>query len=384
MFRSFMLPSVIIAVASVSVIAASSTADGEKKSDGLSSELRQKAELAVERGLTFLKAAQLEDGGWSGFDQSDPAITALVVDCFARHPDYGPTHPLVERAYDMILRFAQPDGGIYIPDQGLMNYYTSVAVMALSRSKSPKAAAAVEKAQKFLTGLQWDESEDYDRSNVFYGGAGYGHSKRPDLSNTQMMLEALHQSGLSPEHPVYKKAIVFITRCQMLEETNDQPFAKHGDGGFIYSPANGGESKAGEESVDGVTRLRSYGSMTYSGYKSLLYAGLTPSDPRVRAARQWIGRHYTLEQNPNMPAEQGKQGLYYYYHVFARAMDASGREVVNGPENAEHIWRADLCRKLIDLQQPDGSWVNSEDRWYESNPQLVTAYSVAALLTALE
>lgn len=384
MFRSFMLPSVIIAVASVSVIAAPSATEEEKNESMLPRELRAKAAEAIDRGLVFLSAAQLEDGGWSGFDQSDPAITALVVDCFARHPDYGPEHPLVERAYEMILRFAQPDGGIYIPDRGLMNYYTSVAVMALSRSKSPKAVAAVKKAQKYLTGLQWDESEDYDRSHVFYGGAGYGQHKRPDLSNTQMMLEALHQSGLSPEHPVYKKAIVFITRCQMREESNDQPFAKHGDGGFIYSPANGGESKAGEESVDGFTRLRSYGSMTYSGYKSLLYAGLTASDPRVRAARQWIGRHYTLDRNPNMPDEQAKQGLYYYYHVFARAMAASGRNVVSGHDGSEHHWRVDLCRKLIELQQPDGSWVNSEDRWYESNPQLVTAYSVAALLTALE
>lgn len=383
MIRSFSRFAVI-AIASTPLLAAPSATEGEKSPTKLSPELRAKAKEAIDRGLVFLKAGQLEDGGWSGFDRSDPAITALVVDCFARHPDYGPEHPLVEKAYEMILGFAQPDGGIYIPDRGLMNYYTSVAVMALSRSKSPKAMAAVENAQKYLTGLQWDESEDYDKSNVFYGGAGYGHGKRPDLSNTQMMLEALHQSGLSPEHPVYKKAIVFISRCQMLEDSNDQSFAKHGDGGFIYSPANGGESKAGEESVDGVTRLRSYGSMTYSGYKSLLYAGLTPSDPRVRAARQWIGSHYTLDQNPNMPDEQGKQGLYYYYHVFARAMDASGEDIVSGPENAEHVWRVDLCQKLIELQQPDGSWVNSEDRWYESNPQLVTAYSVAALLTALE
>jgi len=36
------------------------------------------------------------------------------------------------------------------------------------------------------------------------------------------------------------------------------------------------------------------------------------------------------------------------------------------------------------LQRPDGSWVNETDRWMESNPHLVTAYSVLALETALK
>ena len=356
---------------------------GADDAGGLSPALRADAQQAIDRGLVFLRSTQLGDGGWAGLDGSDPAITALVVKCFAQHRDYGPTDPLVERAFEMILRHVQPDGGIYVPDVGLRNYYTSVAVMALCRSSAPKARDAVRGAQMFLTKLQWDENEDYDRSKLFYGGAGYGRHKRPDLSNTQLMLEALHQSGLSPEHPVYKKALVFVSRCQMLARTNDQPFARFGDGGFIYSPANGGESKAGTETVDGHTRLRSYGSMTYAGFKSLLYAGLSRADPRVSAAREWISRHYNLDANPNMPEKQSRQGLYYCYYVMARALDASGDEVVTSPGGAEHHWRSDLCRKLIALQRSDGSWVNTEDRWYESNPDLVTAYAVLSLQTCL-
>lgn len=353
------------------------------KPSPLSPKDRAQIDKAIKRGLVFLQANQLEDGGWRAFDGSDPAFTALVAKCFAQHPDYGPQHPLVERAFGLILRFVQPDGGIYNPEQGLKNYYTSVALMALSLSDKPEARDAVRGAQRFLAQLQWDEDEDYSPSHVFYGGAGYGRHQRPDLSNTQMMLEALHQSGLKPEHPVYKKALVFISRCQMLPETNDQPFAKHGDGGFIYSPANGGESKAGEETVDGHTRLRSYGSMTYSGYKSLLYAGLKADDPRVRAARAWIAKHYTLEVNPNMPQKQSKQGLYYYYHAFARALHAAGDDVITGPDGAPHAWRLDLAQTLISAQRSDGSWVNEQDRWFESNPNLVTAYSVLALQTCL-
>jgi len=198
------------------------------------------------------------------------------------------------------------------------------------------------------------------------------------------MLEALTQSGLSKDDPVYQKAVVFIARCQMLGRTNDQVFAAESvDGGFVYTPANGGESKAGTDVVEGKPRLRSYGSMTYAGFKSMLYAGVDRDDVRVQRAMDWIRRFYTLDHNPNMPHAHSKQGLYYYYHVFARALRAWGEETIMDSDQVPHAWRAELCEKLISLQREDGSWVNMEDRWYEGNPHLVTAYAILALQTAL-
>jgi squalene-hopene/tetraprenyl-beta-curcumene cyclase len=170
----------------------------------------------------------------------------------------------------------------------------------------------------------------------------------------------------------------------MLPETNDQPFAEGGDGGFIYSPANDGESKAGTVERGGRNVLRSYGSMTYAGFKSLLYANVERGDRRVRAAHDWVRQHYTLEQNPNMPGAQSKEGLYYFYHVFARALHAWGEDAITDTEGARHDWRADLTAKLLSLQRGDGSWYNEQDRWWESNPHLVTAYGVLALQTVLE
>jgi len=359
-------------------------------SDALSPERRREVRAAIARSLARLETTQRPDGGWAGFDAgSDPAVTSLVAQAFAQEPAYGPKHPVVRKALRYVLSNRQPDGGIY-GNAGVKNYSASVALMFLSSVADPGLKEEIARQQKFLKDNQWyegktdDDGRPVDRSHPWYGGAGYGSGKRPDLSNTQMMLEALHQSGLPPDDPVYQRALVFIQRCQMCSETNDQPFAARArDGGFIYSPANGGESKAGFATYGDDRILRSYGSMTYAGFKSMLYAAVDRDDHRVQLAWRWIRSHYTLDENPNMPGRQSLEGLFYYYHVFAKALAAWGEPTVVDMEGKAHNWREDLARKLLSLQKPDGSWINAADRWMEGNPELVSAYSILALQQAM-
>jgi squalene-hopene/tetraprenyl-beta-curcumene cyclase len=137
---------------------------------------------------------------------------------------------------------------------------------------------------------------------------------------------------------------------------------------------------------EGTRSLRSYGSMTYAGFKSLLYAGLSKDDPRVTAAWDWIRRNYTFAENPGL----GQQGRYYYLHAAARAMFAANTASVvpldakASGEGAPRNWRNDLVDALLGTQREDGSWVNGADRWQEGQPELVTAYAVLALEEALK
>ncbi|MBN2561393.1 MAG: terpene cyclase/mutase family protein [Phycisphaerae bacterium] len=355
----------------------------QDKKPSLSPELAAEAQKAISRGLAYLRSKQDKDGGWTA--KYGPAVTAIVTKAFAQDDAHGPRHPVVRRALAYALRFEQTDGGIYERQQNLANYQTSVVLMLLSALDDPAQKPRIARAQAFLKRLQYDASESIDLANPWYGGAGYNNSKRPDLSNTQLMLESLHQSGLPADDPVYQRALTFISRCQMYDATNDQPFADGAtDGGFIYTPHGGGESKASEDLQEGTAPLRSYGSMTYAGFKSMLYANVSRDDPRIKACLDWIRKHWTLDHNPNMPGKRSHEGLYYYYYVFSRAMRAWGEPVITDATGKPHNWREELCRKLVSLQRPDGSWFNERDRWLEGDPNYITGLTILSLQTALD
>ena len=334
----------------------------------------------VQRGIGYLRTqGQASDGSYSA--GSGPGVTALITTAILRS-GYTPQDPLVARSLDYLRTFIQKDGGIYAVGGIYRNYETSLAVMCFAEAEQKQPGvfkSIVESGDRFLKGLQYDEANDRSPSNPFYGGAGYGKHKRPDLSNTGIMIDALVAAGAGPDDEALRKALIFVSRCQNLEtEHNDTKWSvKNPDGGFYYTGAAGGSSQAkwpeGKSEVE--HGLRSYGSMTYMGLKSLIYAGLTADDPRVKAATEWIRKNYRLDQNPGL----GQQGLYYYYHTFAKALDAIGEKTFLDADGKPHDWRKELTQKLAGDQKADGSWINDQSRWLEADPNLVTGYALLAL-----
>ncbi|MBX3734485.1 MAG: hypothetical protein KF791_18060 [Verrucomicrobiae bacterium] len=98
-------------------------------------------------------------------------------------------------------------------------------------------------------------------------------------------------------------------------------------------------------------------------------------DPRVVAVKDWLRSNYTLEENPGM----GQQGYFYYLYLLTKALTASGEDRLPLGHGAEVPWRDEVARRLLQLQQADGSWVNPEPRWWEADSVLVTSYAVMAL-----
>ena len=332
----------------------------------------QKLSMTIQKAVNFLATSQDQDGAFT--KPAGMGITALVTTALLRS-GRSPNDPVVAKALTCLQGYVQKDGGIYTPGTSNQNYETCVAIQCLvEANRGGRYKKQIAAAEKFLKRIQWGEEQGKDKSDPYYGGAGYGHSKRPDLSNTSFLMDALKACGRGPEDEAMKKALVFVSRCQNLEtEYNTTPFpAKNPDGGFYYTCAGEGGSAAGPTPNGG---LRSYASMTYSGLKSMIYAGVGPNDPRVKAAVAWAAKHYDLNNNPGMAGK----GLYYYYHVFAKALDAAGNDIFIDAQGQKHDWRKELYQAIAERQKPDGSWVNGEDRWMEGDANLVTGYALLAL-----
>lgn len=338
--------------------------------------VRNEVGIAIDKGIEWLKEHQNADGSWS--IQDYPALTALALWAYMGRPDGVDQKPAyIRKGYDWLESCARPDGGIF--RKGLANYNTSISLVALVMARDARYDGMIRAAHDYVVGQQARGMADPSLD----GGIGYGPDGtargHPDLSNTVVALEAIRRSEAiaGRERPGAAKldwaaAIAFVERCQNLPEVNKAAYAsKAADdrGGFMYYP---GDSNAGETGKNGA---RSYGSMSYAGLLSYIYADVQRGDPRVAAAVDWLQNHYSVEENPGM----GLDGLFYYYQVMAKALSAYGSAELPLANGKKVDWARELGLKLIDLQEEDGSWHNESGRWMEKDPVLATAYSVLTL-----
>ncbi len=360
----------------------------------IDSEHKQRAQVVSSRAIDYLTSRQhFETGGWDDFPDEPhmPAFTALVLQGMLLDPTVDEKTGAVILGTRYLLEQVNEDGSIH--DGILPSYNTAISISALSMIQDTKAMAASINGMKFLRTLQYSDTNStsfegvegpIDITHPYYGGVGYGKHGRPDLSNLSFFVDALHDTGVSTNDAAYQRAQVFLSRVQMVDEVNEMDYADGSDqGGFIYATVpdlesvdgKAGQSQAGtivETTEDGeeLTRLQSYGSMTYAGFKSLVYADIDPEDPRMVSAWKWIEANYTLEENPGL----GEQGYYYYLCTMARALDAFGVDEING-----HNWREEMIDKIYELQFPNGAFKVLNKRWMEENDVLIAAYALIAI-----
>jgi squalene-hopene/tetraprenyl-beta-curcumene cyclase len=353
-----------------------------KAADNLS--LKLEIGRALDKGVTWLNGEQnASSGNWG--EPEYPALTGLALRATLGHPESTLVAKFAKNqkaGFDFIMSKVQSDGGIY--GKGLASYNTSICMMALLQAKDAKYEETIRKARKFLINQQADFDKKGELDNTFDGGVGYGSRwAHSDLSNTHLAMEALFYAKHSLKSKEgdeldldWDAAIAFVQKCQNLPKTNKEKWvSKHEDdrGGFVYFP---GSSMAGErESVNGAKALRSYGSMSYAGLLSFIYAEMKEGDPRLVAVRDWLKTHYTIEENPGM----GQQGLYYYYHTMAKALTLSGIEEIKDSSGKKRDWRKELALEILNQQNPKGFWLNENGRWWERDPVLVTSYALLAL-----
>jgi squalene-hopene/tetraprenyl-beta-curcumene cyclase len=338
---------------------------------GLSAETQKRLLESLNKAEAYLHQQQKPDGT---FD-ANPGVSALAATALLRQPGKSKATQLetVGKTLDVLAKLAKPDGGIY--EKMIPHYITAVSAVALAAGGRPQDRPLVEKARRYIAENLLDEGEGVGKDEFWYGGMGYGATtradgRRADMISLEYALRAMRETDLPVTDAAYQKALVFLQRTQNHSETNDQKWAAN-DGGFVYYPGF-------SYHVDGGTR--SYGSVSYAGLLSYTWANVKKDDQRVQAVLKWIRDNYTIDENPGM----GQKTVYYYYMVFAKALQAVGESTIVDARGRSHDWREELGRKLLSLQHPEGFWVNPVKDEMQDNPVLVTSFTMTAIHAILQ
>ncbi len=347
-------------------------------SSGTDISVQNEIDAAINRGLDWLAAEQNPDGSWS--NTNFPALTALPMMAFI-NSDYPGKGKVLDKASKFLLSCVQKDGGIYIDNTvrkggGLSNYNTSISMLALYMMKNPSFNQTILNARIFVAKSQlFGDTE-------FAGGFGYDSARNrnyTDLLNTYYAVQAMSLTkGIEESRPSNetKASIDWSGVRKYIEKMQNKPdTGEDNAGGFFYKP---GESKAGTTNINNKVVLRSYGSITYAGIMALLYSDVSRDDPRVISALDWASNHWTLEENPNM----GDQGLFFFYNIITKTLDAANVNVITTPNNQHINWKKQMAEKLISTQKVEngkGYWLNDTGRFWENDKVLDTAYSLTAL-----
>jgi len=288
-------------------------------------ELTEAADKAIERGLQYLLKTQNKDGSWSAeggaIDIGGTSLGLMAFMVKGHFPGFGRHGDALNRAKDYLLKRAEesPGGAMgTMYEHGLFTLAMSeLWGMTKNEEDNKKIQTALERAVQVIL-----------RAQSPLGGWRY-HA-RPDCgqdtSVTAMVfcsLASARQAGILVPTETIDRVVGYL-RDQVWNEAT---------GGFGYQGKNG-------------TTVACTAGAAYAAQ----LCGKRDTEWVAAAIRY-------LENNPKV-FNRKELGHYYYAHYYAiQAMVQAG-----GDHYAK--WYPQIRDSLMGLQQPDGSWNDSEDTKY--------------------
>ena len=285
-------------------------------------------QAALRKTAEFLFAAQETDGHINS-KYFPLGATQLAVICLASR-GYNESDGRFKKAVEYVLAHRNKDGSYFSEcesEQGKISYLTAYGIRALASTRNDSYSKSIRESLAFLGSIQEDT-----------GGFGYFKGSRDDLSATETVISGLSAGynflGKRKTDELWMKASVYIK-----DEQNK-------DGGFGYM------------SDDEIDRS-SYGSMTAAGLTCLMLLNKDKSSVEVKGALNWLGKNYTLAENPKAPSDKHYP---FYLKSLSEGLHLTGISSIKDEKGFEHLWFEELAEKLIKTQRADGAWT---EKWYE-------------------
>lgn len=360
----------------------------------------------LRRAADYLWSQQSSDGAWRSHQyamlRSGQAYTPFVLRALLGLPPeflHG-RQQQIERGLDFIRGSINPDGCIGLNDPDITeypNYATSYGLRCLVSVGKPTDRLFTERMIRYLQSQQLTEQRGFAPEHLAYGAWGFGSPSLPagspghvDLSHHRMILEAMREAGVQ-NAVMYNQAITFLRILQKHpSEQREQPHDRldekavgkvRYDGGFYFSPIVLGANKGLQEPADAEHRpnFRSYATATCDGALALIAAGVSLTDERITAARNWLITHPVLDRPEGIPEGDPEPWhlALHYYHLAGRCQ-AYRRLGIDGvwPQQAIAIYTAE--------QQEDGSFRNQHSvLMKEDDPMLATTLAVIGIREAI-
>jgi hypothetical protein len=308
-------------------------AESEDTEEVSATELTEAADRAIEKGFAYLIASQKPNGSWTSdvgpynnntYDIGGTSLGLMAFMVKGHFPGFGRYGPQLNKAKDYLLTKAKEStsgvvGGMY--EHGLFTLALSelwgmthdVEDNKVIQEALEKAVAVILRAQSPLGGWRYSARPD--------GGQ--------DTSATATVFVALasaQQAGIFVPTETIDRVVGYL-REQVWNEST---------GGFGYQGKTG-----------------TYFSATACGAYAAQLCG--------KRDTEWVGAAIRyLEKSPKVFSIQ-EIGSYYYAHYYAiTAMVQAG-----GDHYAK--WYPQIRDSLIQLQQPNGSWIEKANIAYPSN-----------------
>ncbi len=324
---------------------------GTLRADITAEQVRQ----VIDRGVTFLKNEQQADGSWN---------------------DQGPL--LMHGGVSALCTLALLNCGVELDDDAMRRalewlrdlhsdktYVVSLQTMVFARAEPEKDLMSIRDNVAWLEKTQIRDSDRNNRNNVNFrddwSSGGWTYPVLPgmlgreaDNSNSQFALLALHEAervGVSANNETWQRAKKYWERCQ------------NADGSWGYSRRNtfgtGSMTCAGITSlVIASDRVQSSDARVSGNRIECCLPHNGKDDDRIDRAMQWLGKKYSVRDNPGI----GRINVLYYLYGLERVGRLTAKRFIplfptrpGQPSRAD--WYREGAEHLVKLQDPlSGFW----------------------------